>query len=85
MCRVAKGTEVGVVGRDNGDAAPGRKQTVKLLHRPHDVAYVLDHMNGPDLPERAISKRKGERVQIRDYVGPGPWVSVNSNGARIFI
>jgi len=85
VSRIAEGTEVGVMGRDDEHATAGLKQPVELFHRSNDIRHVFDDVNSTDLAKGGVLKRKRKVVEIGDYVGISITVAINPNCAGIFL
>jgi len=82
---IAKGAEIGVVGRNDDDAAARCKQAMKLLHRADHVGYVFDDVGGADLAEGAVAEWEWETIQVCDDVGPGVRVEIQAYCTGILI
>jgi hypothetical protein len=52
---------------------------VEFLHGSHDVGDVFDYVDSLQRVERRIAKRVGKAVDVDDYVGSAPRVSVNAD------
>jgi hypothetical protein len=55
---------------------------VELLHGADDILNVLNDMDGPDLPERAVAERVREAVEIGEDIGAAGRIPVDTDGAR---
>ena len=82
---VAEGAEIRVVRRNNHRAATVCQQSVEFFHGSDDVAHVLDYMQRPNFAKRTIGEWKWELIKIGDDISLGFRVSVNTNGAGIFV
>src|SRR5450432_1580944 len=85
MCGIAERAEIGVVGRHDRHCAARFYQPVELFHRLHDVRYVLDNMDGPQLIERLIAKGIRKSIEIGNHVRPRARVAVEADRARKFV
>ena len=75
---IAKGAEVGVVGRNDHEDAARFEQAVKLFHRPDHIGHVFDDVCGPDLAEGVVTERKWKMIQVCDHVGPGMRITIQA-------
>lgn len=57
MGRVAEGTEIGVVRRDQENGPSWPRDPMEFLDGPNHVFDVLNQMDGPDLLKRIVAKR----------------------------
>src|SRR6185437_13454276 len=83
--RIAKGTEICVMRRNNQNLAARREQPVKLLHTSDHVGNVLDDVNCTNKAKLAIGERIREMVQIAEDVGTARGIAVDSDRSRIFV
>jgi hypothetical protein len=82
---IAKRAEIGVVRRYDDGASAGCKQPVKFFDGAYHVRDMLDHVDGADFAERAVTERKGEMIQAGDYVSPGMGITVEADCAWMLV
>ena len=58
---------------------------MELFERMYDVGNVFNDMNSAHFPKRAVAERKREMIQVRNYIGAGVDVAIQSNRARILV
>src|SRR6185437_8830140 len=83
--RIAKGTEIRVMRRDNQNLAARREQPVKLLHTSDHIGNVLDDVNCTNKAKLAVGERIRKAVQVAQDVGPARRIAVDSDRTRIFL
>jgi len=81
MGGVAEGTEVGVVGGSEEDAAAGPGQAMKLLHGADHILHVFNHVDSADLSEGAVAKGVRKAVEVGEDVGAAGGIAVETDGA----
>ena len=85
MRRIAKGTEIGVVGSDNEDPAGRPNDAMELLHRADHVREMLDDVNGPKRLEGIIAERIRESIEVADDIGARARIPIDSDSAGVFV
>lgn len=75
---IAKGAEVGVVGRNDDEEAARFEQAVKLFDGADYIGHMFDDVRGPDLTEGAVTERKWKIIQVCDHVGPGTRITIQA-------
>ena len=85
MRRITKGAEISVMRSDDHGAATRSKQPVKLFYRSDDVGYVLNDVNGADLPERIVTERIREVIKVSDYIRVRTGVAIEADSAWVLV
>ena len=85
MRRIAERAEIGIVRRYDYQLAAGPQHAMKLLHRANDVRYMLDHVNGAYLVERAVAERIWKAVQVAQDICARVRIAVDPDRPRIFV
>jgi len=83
--RIAERTEIGVMGSDDQHAPTGLEQPMEFLYRPDDVGDMFDQVDRTDFTKARVLKREREVIEIRDHVGIGVNVPINSDCTRILL
>lgn len=85
MCGITKRTEIGVVGRNDNDAAARCEQPMELFNRGDNFSYVFDDVRGADLAEGVVAEREREMIQACDHIRPSMRVPIQAYGAGVLI
>ncbi len=85
MGGVAEGAEVGVVRCKDVNTAARDQQPVEFLHGTDYIRDMLDDVGGAHFPERIVTKREWEVVQVGNDVGLGVDVAVEPDRTGVFV
>src|SRR5262249_8488809 len=83
--RVAKGTEVSIVGSFDAHRTAGPHQAVKLLHGANYIFNVLDDMYRSEAIEGAIGERIRKTVEVGQNIGAAGGIPVDSDGTGLLV
>lgn len=85
VCRIAEGTEVGVVRCGNVQSTAGAQKPVKLFHRADHVCNVFDDVYGTYVVEGSVAKRVRKVVEVAEHIRSSSGDAVDPDRARKFV
>lgn len=76
---------VGVMRREQSDAAAGFGDAMEFSHETHDVGDMFDNVIADDEIELGVRERIREKPEVMDHVGGGFGADVEADGTGIFV